>query len=159
MVWSTIYTLDGEPYKSQLTKVEFEKFTRVNREKIFGIVTNYKLLQKLLPQFFSSIRIISVRTNTSLVEEHLKLAGRELIVMAKHVVDEPSSHDIFIVGGDVKGTHITERYEQTPNGTRIEVTVNFKPKGSMRLAGFFGKTKVENEFSKIMDELILIAEN
>jgi hypothetical protein len=29
----------------------------------------------------------------------------------------------------------------------------------MRLAGIFGKGKVENEFSNIMDKLILIAEN
>jgi coenzyme Q-binding protein COQ10 len=79
--------------------------------------------------------------------------------MAKHVVDEPNSHEIFIVGGDVKGTHITEKYEQTPDGTRIVVTVDFKPKGSMRLGGIFGKIKVENEFSRIMDELILIAEH
>lgn len=142
-----------------MTKVEFEKFTSVNREKIFGIATNYKSLQKILPQFFPSIRIISVRSNTILVEEHLKLAGKEFIVMAKHVVDEPNNHDIFIIGGDLKGTHITERYEQTSNGTRIRVIGNFKPKVSMRLAGFFSKTKVENEFSKIMDELILIAEN
>lgn len=131
----------------------------MDREKIFDIVTNFKSLQKILPHFFPSIRIISVRSNTILVEEHLKLAGKEFIVMAKHVVDEPNSHEIFIVGGDVKGTHITEKYEQTPDGTRIVVTVDFKPKGSMRLAGIFGKIKVENEFSRIMDELILIAEN
>jgi coenzyme Q-binding protein COQ10 len=141
-----------------LAKVKFEKFTNATREKIFEIATNYKSFQTILPEFFSSIRVISVRPNTMLVEEHLKLVGKELIVMAKHVTDEPKTHEIFIVGGDAKGTHITEEYEQTPKGTRIVLTVDFKLKGSMRLAGIFGKGKVENEFSNIMDKLILVAE-
>jgi FlaA1/EpsC-like NDP-sugar epimerase len=142
-----------------LAKVKFEKFTTAIREKIFEITTNYQSLQTLLPEFFPSVRIISIRPNTTLVEEHLKLVGKELIVMAKHVTDEPKTHEIFIVGGDAKGSHIIEEYEQTQEGTRIAVTVDFKLKGSMRLAGIFGKGKVENDFSNIMDKLILIAES
>ena len=142
-----------------MAKVKFEKFTKATREKIFKITTDYQSLQTMLPEIFSSIRIISVRPNTTLVEEHLNLVGRELLVMAKHVTDEPKTHEIFIVGGDAKGTHIIEEYEQTPEGTRLAITVDFKLKGSMRLTGIFGKCKVENEFSNIMDKLILIAEN
>ena len=142
-----------------MVKVKFEKFTNATREKIFEIATNYESLQTMLPEFFPSMRVISVRPNNILVEEHLKLVGRELIVMAKHVTDEPKIHEIFIVGGDAKGTHIIEEYEQTQEGTRIVLTVDFKLKGSMRIVGIFGKGKVENEFSHIMDKLILIAEN
>jgi len=140
-----------------LAKVKFEKFTNATREKIFEIATNYESFQKNLPQFFPSIRVVSVRPNTTLAEEHLKLAGKELLVMAKHVIDEPAIHETFFVGGDAKGTHITEEYEQTPKGTRIVVTVDFK--GSVRLTRISGKSKFEEEFSRIMDELILIAEN
>jgi coenzyme Q-binding protein COQ10 len=142
-----------------LAKVKFEKFTTATREKIFEVATDYQSLQTMVPEYFPSVRIISVRPNTTLVEEHLKLVGKELIVMAKHVTDELKTHEIFIVGGDAKGTHIIEEYEQTRKGTQIALTVDFKLKGSMRLAGIFGKGKVENEFSNIMDKLILIAEN
>ncbi len=139
--------------------MKFKKFTNAAREKIFEIATNYELFQTNMPQFFPSIRIISVRPNSTLVEEHLNLAGKELIVMAKHVIDEPTIHETFFVGGDAKGTKITEEYEQTPEGTRIVITVDFKSKGAIRFSGLFGGGKFENEFSKIMDELILIAEN
>jgi len=139
--------------------VKFKKFTNAAREKIFEIATNYELFETNMPQFFPSIRIISLRPNSTLVEEHLNLAGKELIVMAKHVIDEPTIHETFFVGGDAKGTKITEEYEQTPEGTRIVITVDFKSKGAIRFSGLFGGGKFENEFSKIMDELILIAEN
>ena len=140
-----------------MAKVKFEKFTNATREKIFEIATNYESFQTNMPQFFPSIRVVSVRPNTTLAEEHLKLAGKELLVMAKHVIDEPTIHETFFVGGDAKGTHITEEYEQTSKGTRIILTVDFK--GSVRLTGISGKSKFEDEFSKIMDKLIEIAEN
>ena len=156
MIYSTIYTLVGELSKL-LAKVKFEKFTNATRKKIFEIATNFESFQTKLPQFFPSIRVVSVRPNTTLAEEHLKLAGKELLVMAKHVIDEPVIHETFFVGGDAKGTHITEEYEQTPKGTRIILTVDFK--GSIRLTGVLGRGKFEDEFSRIMDELILIAKN
>ena len=157
MIYSTIYTLHGEP--SNLATVKFEKFTNATRKKIFEITTNYESFQTSLPQFFPSVRIISVRPKTTLIEEHLKLAGKELVVMAKHVIDEPITHETFFVGGDAKGTRITEEYEQTPKGTRIVLTVDFKSKGPMGFTKIFGKGKFEDEFSRIMDEFIKLAEN
>ena len=141
-----------------MTPVNFEKFTISKREKIFETATNYESFQTKLPKFFPSIRIVSARPNTTLVEEHLNLAGKELIVMAKHVVEPPTIHETFFVGGDAKGTHITEKYEETPKGTKILLTVEFKPKGSIRFSRFFGGEKFEGEFSKIMDQLISISE-
>ena len=79
--------------------------------------------------------------------------------MKKHVMEKPLIHETFFVGGDAKGTHITEKYDQTSQGTKITLMVEFKNKGSMRISGLFGKGKIENEFSKIMDKLIEIAES
>ena len=79
--------------------------------------------------------------------------------MAKHIIEKPTLHETFIVGGDAKGSHITENFQQTSNGTKITVTVDFKSKGKMRLSGMFSKGKFENEFPKIYDKLILIAES
>ena len=141
-----------------MTKVKFQKFTKSTRARIFETATDFESFQIIMPQFFPSIRIISVRPETTLVEEHVVIGGRELVIMAKHVINSPKVHETFVVGGDAKGTHIIEEYEQLSEGTQITVTVDFKPRGSMRLSGIFGKVNVENEFSKIMDELIIVAE-
>lgn len=121
-------------------------------------MTNYKNFQKILPQYYPSIRIISVRGNVSVVEEHLQIAGRELVMMAKHVTDEPILHEIFIIGGDAKGTHIIKRYESVPHGTKLTLEIDWKLKGMMKLSNFFGKNKVLNDYSKIIDEFAVIAE-
>lgn len=137
----------------------FEKFTIASREKIFDVATDYESHQNLLPEFFPSVRIISVRPTTTLAEVHLGLSGKEFVVMAKHVIEKPSLHEIFFVGGDAKGTHITEKYEKADAGTKITLTVDFKYKGAMKFTGFLGKGNIENNFSKIFDKLIKIAEN
>ncbi len=140
-----------------MARVVFEKIIKADRKKVFEITTNYENFQKILPQYYPSTRTISVRGNNSLVEEHLMLGGQEFVIMAKHVTDEPILHELFIVGGDAKGTHITTRYEQIPNGKKLILEVDWKFKGLKKLG--FGKDKIPQEYSKMIDEFAVIAEN
>lgn len=141
-----------------MSKIIFEKIIKSNRKKVFELTTNYENFQKILPQYYPSVRIISVRGNVSIVEEHLRIGGRELVMMVKHVTDEPILHEIFIIGGDAKGTHITKRYEEIPNGTKLILEVDWKLKGMMKLSEFFSKNTIPSEYSKIIDKFIVIAE-
>lgn len=140
-----------------MPKVVFEKIIKADRNKIFELATNYEIFQKILPQYYPSIRIISVRGNVSIVEEHLRIGRQELVMMAKHVIDQPILHEIFIIGGDAKGTHISNRYEQLAHGTKLILEVDWKIKGIMKLADLSGK-KIAEQYSKIIDEFIVVAE-
>ena len=77
--------------------------------------------------------------------------------MAKHIVDEPVLHELYIVGGDAKGTHITTRYEQLPNGTKLILEIDWKFKGLKKLG--FGNDKIPKEYSKMIDKFAAIVEN
>lgn len=94
----------------------------------------------------------------SIVEEHLWICGKELVMMAKHVIEKPILHEIFIIGGDAKGTHITNRYEQLTYGTKLILEVDWKLHGLMKLSHFFGKNFAEG-YSKIIDEFIVVTDN
>ena len=142
-----------------MPKTIFEKIVKADRKKIFELATNYENFQKIIPQYYPSVRIISVRGNVSVVEEHLRIGGRELVMMVKHVIDEPLLHEIFIIGGDAKGSHIITRYDTISHGTKMTLEIDWKLKGIMKLSDFFGKTKISDEYSKIIDEIIIIAES
>jgi len=58
-------------------------------------------------------------------------------MMVKHVIDEPTLHEIFVIGGDAKGTHIIEQFENIPQGTKITIEVDWKLKGMTKLIYFF----------------------
>ena len=141
-----------------LPKINFEKIIKADQKKVFEIAANFEEFQKTLPKYFPSINVKSSRDNVAVVEEHVRLAGRELVMMTKHVTKPPELHEVFVIGGDAKGSHIVERYESIPEGTKITVDADLKLKGKLKIAGFFGKSKIKKGFAKIMDEFAKIAE-
>jgi coenzyme Q-binding protein COQ10 len=141
-----------------LPKFVIHKLVNAERQHVFDIIANYENFQQILPQYYPSIQIRSVRDNVAIVEEHLKLGGKELIMTTKHVTKYPESHDVFVLGGDIKGSHISEVYEKSDQGTKLSVTVDIKLNGITKIAGFVGKSKIESDYSKVIDEFCRIAE-
>jgi coenzyme Q-binding protein COQ10 len=140
-------------------KIHFEKIVQAERVKVFNIVTNYEQFQNTLPKYFPSIRIRSTRGNIAVVEEHIKIAGREFIMMTKHVTKFPEIHEFFVIGGDAKGSHIVERFDSIQGGTKIIVDVDLKLRGFLKIIAFFGKNKIKKNLIEIVDEIAMIAEN
>lgn len=142
-----------------MPKIVIQRLIKAERQHVFDIVANYENFENLLPKYFPSIRVRSVRDNVAVVEEHLRLGNRELVMTTKHITKYPESHEVFVLGGDAKGSHISEIYEKTDQGTNLVVTANIHLDGMMKIAGFFGKSKIESEFSKVIDEFCKIAES
>lgn len=142
-----------------MPQFSFEKICTANRDTVYKVFSDYENYQKISPKFFPSIRIRSVRNNVAVVEEHLNLGDEEFVIMAKHVTDEPVLHDVYIIGGDAKGSHIQEQFIETPQGTKILVDVDLKLKGKMKLGGMFSKSRYQENYEGILDNFIKIAEN
>ena len=142
-----------------MSKFSLEKTVNAKRESVFEKLSNYENYEKLLPQHFPSVRVRSVRGNVSVVEEHINLGDRELVIMAKHVTKEPVLHEVFVIGGDAKGSYIKQQFIEISQGTRIIIDVDFKLKGKMKISNIFGKNKIEEDYAKILDDFVKIAEN
>ena len=141
-----------------MPKFQFEKIVKAERSKVFEIAANFGDFQKTLPKYFPSIRIRSRRGDTAVVEQRIKLAGIELVMMTKHITRYPELHEVFVIGGDGKGSHIVEKYENISNGTKISVEADLKLSGKLRIAGFLAKGRIQKGLAKIMDEFAKIAE-
>ncbi len=122
-------------------------------------MSDYENYQKLIPQHFPSVRIRSVIGNTSVVEEHMNFGEYELLILAKHVTKEPVLHEIFVIGGDVKGSYIKQQFIEIPEGTKIIVDVDLKLKSKLKISNLFGKNNFEEDYLKILDDFAKIAEN
>ncbi|MCH9657142.1 polyketide cyclase, partial [archaeon] len=91
-----------------MPKFSSEIFVGVKRERAFEVFSNYENYQSLVPQHYPSVRVRSVRGDLAVVEEHFNLGTTEMLVMARHVSTKPVLHEIFIIGGDAKGSHIRQ---------------------------------------------------
>ena len=113
-----------------MLKISFEREINANLEKSFEIISNFENFQKLFPDFYPSILIKSVRDESSLVAEHLKLHDTEFIIMSKHFTSKPYSHEMRVIGGDIKGSGINEIFSFDNGKTLVKVNVELNVKSS-----------------------------
>ncbi len=159
MISSTVYTLGGEAAKATLPKFSSQIIVNANRACVFEVFSNYENYQKIVPQHFPSVRIRSVRGDLAVVEEHFNLGAMELLIMARHVSKKPILHEVFIIGGDAKGSHIKQEFIELDSGTKVLIDVDFKFKGKMKISHMFGKNPVMDDYGKILNDFAKIAEN
>jgi len=139
-----------------MPKVKVEKIIKAKKDKVFSTMTDFENLPSKLPQIFKSVKVISREGNSIVTEEFVKMAGREIKQKVKHVIQPTVKHEVFILEGDAKGSHIVERYEETSEGTKIIVEGDFKLAGNLNLLGFFAKMKIEKSINEVMDEFAKI---
>ena len=142
-----------------MPKFSLEKIVNNNRNEVFEIFSNFENYQRLIPQHYSSVRVRSMRGDVSVVEEHLILGDLELLIMAKHVSQKPILHEIIVIGGDAKGSKIKQEFIKLENGTKVLVDVDLKFKGKMRFTVMFGKNDFKQDYDKILDDFVKLAEN
>ena len=104
-----------------MAKFSLEKIIHAKREDVFKIFSNYENYPKLIPRYYSSIRIRSVRDNIAVVEEHLILGDLELLFMSKHVATPSVLHEVYVIGGKSRGSYIRQEFIEIPEGTKILV--------------------------------------
>ncbi len=153
-----IYTLDGVASKILLPKFSLEKIIHAKRKDVFSIFSNFEQHEQLIPQFFPSIRIRSVRGETAVVEEHFKLGEIEFLLMSKHVSKPFVLHEVFVIGGKSKGSYIRQEFIEIPDGTKILIDVDLKLMGIMKIPKLLDRSKLIENYSKLLDELTTLCE-
>ena len=131
--------------------VSFEREINADIEKSFDIITNFENFQRLFPDFYPSILIKSVRDESSLVAEHLKLHDTEFIIMSKHFISKPNSHEMRVVGGDIKGSSISEIFSFVNGKTLLKVNAELDVKSSR----FSKKNPYGDSLADLYDKMIL----
>ena len=139
-----------------MLKVKVEKIIKAKKDKVFFTITDFENLPSKLPQIFKSVKIISREGNSIITEEFVRMVRRDITQKVKHVIQPTEKHEVFILEGDAKGSHIVESYEETSEGTKIIVEGDFKLAGALNLLGFFAKREIEKSINEVMDKFAKI---
>ncbi|MCH7969052.1 MAG: SRPBCC family protein [Thaumarchaeota archaeon] len=135
------------------------KIIKAERSKVFNTITDFENLPNSLPEFFNSIKIVSKEGNVTIIEESIKMAGRDITQTTKHILTPPEKHEVLVMTGDAKGSHIVETYENVSEGTKVTVDGDFKLSGKLKLVGFIAKRKIEKNINEVMDAIAKIVEH
>jgi len=139
-----------------LIKITFERTIRSDPKKVFDIISNFENYERLFPDYYPSVRIKSVRDESSLVAEHLRLHNKEFVIMAKHFNDPPHRHEMRVVGGDIKGSYIIEKIIPFESQTKIivEAEINTGKRFSI-----LKNTDYEKALEDLYDEVVTVIES
>lgn len=110
----------------------------------YGIISDHAVLSGLTSHI-KSVRVKSRRPELYLAEERIILGGHEYLCMVRHCCI-PYTHEYTIVGGDAKGSHVTERFESIPLGTRIMAAIHWK--GGIR--GMLGRGSIRDDYADML---------
>ena len=139
-----------------MTKITFERTISSDPKKVFDVISNFENYEKLLPDYYPLVRIKSVRYESSLVAEHLRLHDKEFVIMAKHFNDPPYRHEMRVVGGDIKGSYIIEKIIPFESQTKIivEAEINTGKRFSI-----LKNTDYEKALEDLYDEVVTVIES
>ena len=138
-----------------MLKITFEREINADINKSFYVITNFENFQKLFPEFYPSILIKSVRDESCLVAEHLKLHDKEFIIMSKHFISKPHTHEMRVVGGDLKGSSINEIFNSESGKTNLKVIAELDVKSSR----FSKNNPYGDSLIELYDKMVAVIEN
>ena len=127
------------------TKHTIEVDLPARMDAVYDAISDHSVLAGLTPHI-ESVRMKSRRPERYLAEEALVLGGRRHLCMVRHHCSRPHTHEYFVVGGDAKGSRITETYRATPAGTRISVRIDWR--GGLR--GILGGGSITDDYADML---------
>ena len=88
------------------------------------------------------------------MEEHNQILGKEMVMTTKHISNTPTIHEIFVIGGDLKGSHIIQKYQTVSQGTKIIIIADIKLGRNImtrKLTDLTKKNRLENDLIQIIN--------
>ena len=83
--------------------------------------------------------------------------------MAKHFIERPNQHQMRVIGGDIKGSYITESITpikgSNSSNSQTKLIVNAEIKIPRGLKDTFKKPDYKNELEKLYQKFIEVIEN
>lgn len=133
-----------------LSKFRVESISGACLQDMHNVLAGVDKYRELIPQHFPSVRLRSARGNTTVSEERINMGGQRLLIMAKRVSDPPILHDLFVIGGDIKGSAIRHRLAEVPGGTRITADAHIR---AGLLADLARTERYRESYQSILDDL------
>ena len=132
--------------------------SNLDRDLIFKISTDVENFDKVMPEYFKSLKIINNSSNETIVSESILFMGRKIDIETKHVIIQPNLHKVFILSGPAKGTSFIEIYTSNSVGTDISIEVDLKLNGILKLIPFL-KIFLLKKMNSVMSEFVICAES
>lgn len=141
-----------------MSTFNLHKQSMLPRDILFQMSTDISNFHNIIPEYFKFMEILDDKPSEKLVLEYINFLGIRLKIKTKHFVVHPNIHNVLILSGPLKGTTFSERYEPSSFGTNVDISVNLKLNGILKLISFIEPLLI-TKMNSVMTEFIICSEN
>ncbi len=130
--------------------VEYSRMQEVKapRERVFRYLTDVERFPELFPEIFKKMSVVRTEDDSRIIECEEIWAGRHFRYFLREKQFPPTKIQQVVTEGSGKGTTETLTLEETPEGTRVVMTIDAKSLAATVLGRLFRK-----QFEKEMDQI------
>ena len=135
--------------------MKFTEELSAPRRTVFREITDFDNLQTKFPNVFISIRVLERSKNVAVTEERFSVMGMVVTQRCRHKVRIPTTHEVEILTGDLRGSSIMERYSDSEEGgTTVRVAADFVLGGFLSfMPPFIARPLIESNLRRVFAEL------
>ena len=138
-------------------ELNFERVIPVEREVLFGVITDVSNYPQILPRNVLSVDIIEKNGNEVVAEETIIEKGVKLKVLVRHTITPYEEHIIEILDGDAKDTRIIQTFYEENSSTRLVTKINLELHGLAEGFAYLPKPNLIHAADTVLDAFIIYA--
>ena len=138
------------------------RFTRTQdvkapRDKVFQQLIEVERFPAMFPDTFTRMEVVGKEGDSRLILCEEQWAGRHFAYTMKEDLTPPGMIHYLVVEGSGKGTTESIELAETPEGTRVTMTIEAKGLAAVVLGGLF-KKQFEKEMNHIFEGYMKVVE-
>lgn len=155
-------TYDTTPLPDLMPKpikeIEIITETKIEKNKIFLLMTDLKNYPKILLHNVKSVNILKQGNSTVIAEFDVIEKGISSKILTKQTIYPYSKHVIEVISGDAKGTKITQIFSEKNLITTIDTKIDLNLKGILSVFSYLPKGNLEHASNTVVSTFLNYAE-
>ena len=138
-------------------ELNFERIIPIEREVLFGVITDVSNYPQILPRNVLSVNIIEDNGYEIVAEETVLEKGVKLKVLVRHTITPYEEHIIEILDGDARDTKITQKFYEENLSTRLVTKINLELHGLAQGFAYLPKPQLIHAADTVLDAFSIYA--
>jgi len=138
-------------------ELNFERIIPIEREVLFGVITDVSNYPQILPRNVISVNIIEDNGNEIIAEETILEKGVKLKVLVRHTITPYEEHIIEILDGDARDTKITQKFYEENLSTKLVTKINLELHGLAQGFAYLPKPQLIHAADTVLDAFSIYA--
>ncbi len=131
--------------------------TKIEKNKIFLIMTDLENYPKVLMNNIKSVKILEQTNSTIIAEFDVIEKGISSKLTAKQTIYPYSKHVMEVIEGDAKGTKVTQIFSEKNLITTINTKVDLNLEGILSVFGYLPKNNLEHAANSVVTSFVTYA--